>query len=292
MIFRIFQIIYERKKNKEHPILAITSDYFQSEGDPFPYLKRIADAGFTHIHWCHHWATDFIYSDHEIEQIRQWLKEFDLRLLNLHASHGKEKYWVSQNEHQRLAGIELVENRIQMTARLGGDVLIIHIPSTSPPESRTSWLGQIRKSLDQLEPYARAHSVRIALENMDGDDWEMLEILIRENDPGFLGLCFDSGHANLSGQHFEHLERLKGRLIAVHLHDNDGLTDQHKIPFSGTVDWEILTSMIAHSAYQGCVNLEVVFQETVYTDEGTFLREAHLAGEQLTVMIQAKRSIL
>ena len=276
--------------NKEHPILAITSDYFQSEGDPYPYLKRIAEAGFTHIHWCHHWATDFIYSDHDIEQIRQWFKEFGLCLLNLHASHGKEKYWVSQNEYQRLAGVELVENRIQMIARLGGDVLIIHIPSTRPPESRAAWLVQIRKSLDMLEPYARHHSVRIALENMHGDDWEMLEILIPEYDPGFLGLCFDSGHANLSGQHFEHLERLKARLIAVHLHDNDGLTDQHKIPFSGTVDWEVLASLITLSAYEGCVNLEVAIQETGYTDEDAFLRQAYLAGKRLTALIQAKRN--
>ena len=278
-------------KNKEHPILAITSDYFQSEGDPQPYLKRIAEAGFTHIHWCHHWASDFIYSDHEIEQIRQWFKKYDLRLLNLHASHGKEKYWVSQIEYQRLAGIELVENRIQMTARLGGDVLIIHIPTSRPPESRAACLVQIRKSLDQVEPYARHHSVRIALENMHGDDWEMLEILIPKYDPDFLGLCFDSGHANLSGHNFEHLERLKDRLIAVHLHDNDGLTDQHKIPLSGTVDWEVLASVIALSSYEGGVNLEVAIQETGYTDEAVFLRQAYLAGMRLTALIQAKRSV-
>jgi sugar phosphate isomerase/epimerase len=223
-----------RIKNKEHPFLAITSDYFQSEGDPRPYLKRIAEAGFTHIHWCHHWATDFIYSEHEIEQIRQWFKEFGLCLLNLHASHGKEKYWVSQNEYQRLAGIELVENRIQMTAKLGGDVLIIHIPTARSLELPAALLAQIRKSLDQLELSARRYSVKIALENMQGDHWDMLEILLPEYNPGFLGLCFDSGHANLSGHHFEHLERLKERLIAVHLHDNDGLADQHKIPFTGT----------------------------------------------------------
>jgi sugar phosphate isomerase/epimerase len=233
-----------------------------------------------------------MYPDDEIEQIRQWFKEFGLRLLNLHASTGKDKYWVSQNEYQRMAGIELVKNRLQMTARLGGDVLIIHIPSTEPPESRAMWLVQIRKSLDQLEPYARHHSVRIALENMEGDDWEMLETLISKYDPGFIGLCFDSGHANLSGHTFDHLEKLKDRLIAIHLHDNDGLTDQHQIPFSGTVDWEKLSSIIARSSYGGCVNLEVTIRESGYSNEEAFLRQAHLAGEQLSGLIQAKKSPL
>jgi sugar phosphate isomerase/epimerase len=275
----------------KNSMLAITTDYFQSEGDPQPYLKRIAEAGFTHIHWCHHWATDFIYSIHEIKQIAGWLKEYRLSLLNLHASHGKEKYWVSQIEYQRLAGIELVKNRIQMTARLGGDVLIVHIPSTKPLESRPAWLRIIRKSLVQVEPYTRSHNVRIALENMARDDWEMLETLLPEYDPGFLGLCFDSGHANLSGHDFTHLDQLKHRLIAVHFHDNDGITDQHKIPFSGTVDWNELANVVACSAYDQCVNLEVDYQDSDYQTEEAFLQHARRSGEQLTEMIQAKRMI-
>src|SRR4030066_2396333 len=154
-------------------MLAITSDYYRSIGDPRPSLKRIADAGFTHIHWCHHWNTDFLYSDHEIEEIKRWFKEYGLSLLNLHASHGNEKYWISHRNYQRLAGIGWVRNRIRMTAKLGGNVIILHIPTTEPKETRPPKLKQIRKSLDQLEPFARSHSMQIALENMTGDDFEM-----------------------------------------------------------------------------------------------------------------------
>jgi sugar phosphate isomerase/epimerase len=270
-------------------MLAITSDYVQSEGDPQPYLKRIAEAGFTHIHWCHQWETDFLYSDHEIEEIIRWFKEYGLRLLNLHASHGNEKYWISKREYQRLAGIELVQNRIEMTARLGGDVVIIHIPTTEPFESRPAWLQQIRKSLDQLEPFATHRSIRIALENMPGDDFSMLDTLLSEYEPGFLGLCFDSGHANLGGNGLEHLKRLKSRLIAVHLHDNDGVHDLHKIPFTGTVNWADLATVIASSAYTQCVNLEVVIKDSGYKDEDAFLQRACLAGEQLTTMIRSRQ---
>ena len=272
-------------------MLAITSDYIQSEGDPQPYLKRIAEAGFTHVHWCHHWYSDFIYTQSEIIQIRRWLKQYGLGLLNLHASHGNEKYWASPREYQRLAGIELVKNRIQMAARLGGEVIIIHIPTTAPLEARPAYLKQIRKSLDQLEAFSRNHSVRIALENMAGDDWEMLDTLLPEYDPGYLGLCYDSGHANLNGYGIAHLERLKERLIAVHLHDNDGNSDQHKIPFTGTVDWTDLAIVIASSAYKQCVNLEVVLRESGFKDEAAFLQHAHQAGEKLAMLIKAKQVI-
>lgn len=269
-------------------MLSITSDYFQSTGDPQPYLKRIAEAGFTHVHWCHEWFTDRIYTGEEIRQIEGWFKEYRLSLLNLHGSAGQEKFWVSSQENQRLAGIDLVQNRIEMAARLGSQVVIMHIPSTAPAEERPAWMVQIRKSLDDIEPFARRHSVIVALENMAGDDFEMLGTLLAEYDPDFLGLCYDSGHANMGGVGLDGLEPLKDRLTAVHLHDNDGMNDQHKIPFTGTVDWNRLTRIIHCSAYRECINLEVVIRATGIQDEAEFLRQSYNAGEKLAQMLDNK----
>jgi sugar phosphate isomerase/epimerase len=270
-------------------MLSITSDYFQSEGDPLPYLKRIANAGFTHIHWCHQWCTDYMYPDDEIDQIGSWLKSYGLSLLNLHATHGKDKYWVAYDETRRRAGVELVKNRILMTARLGGDVTIVHIPTMEPKEALQARMVQIRKSLDVLESIARNNGIRLAAENMDRDDFEVLETILGEYDPGYLGLCYDSGHANLGEPGLEHLKRLKNRLIAIHLHDNDGLSDQHNIPFTGMVDWPGLIKVIASSSYSQCINLEVGMRKAGYTGEVKFLKQSHLAGEKLTAMLHTWR---
>jgi len=81
---------------------------------------------------------------------------------------GRRNAGLASREYQRLAGVELVQNRIKMTARLDGDVIILHIPAAEPPGSGAAHLLQIRKSLDRLEPFARRHNVRIALENMPG----------------------------------------------------------------------------------------------------------------------------
>ena len=99
-------------------MLSITTDYVQDFGSPGPYLKRIAEAGFSHIHWCHHWHTDFVYSDPEVDQIAAWMHDYSLQLCDLHASAGVEKSWTSSREYERLAGVELVKNRIAMAARL------------------------------------------------------------------------------------------------------------------------------------------------------------------------------
>ena len=71
--------------------LSVTSDYAADRGCPEPYLRRIAEAGFTHIHWCHQWNTDFLYSGWEIAQVEQWLKELGLTLLDLHAATARRR---------------------------------------------------------------------------------------------------------------------------------------------------------------------------------------------------------
>jgi sugar phosphate isomerase/epimerase len=271
-------------------MLSITSDYVESTGNPQLYLERIAAAGFTHIHWCHHWNTDFLYSKPEIDQIERWLADYNLRLLNLHASQGKEKYWCSLLEYQRQAGVELVQNRIQMAARLGADVVIIHVPSEAGADVRQELLGPVRRSLDELLPFANRQGVRIAVENMETDDFGMLTTLLEAYDESVLGLCYDSGHGNIDGRGLDNLEKVKGRLIALHLHDNDGVSDQHKNPLTGTVDWARLARIIADSPYEKCLNLEVVIQNSGIQDQAKFLRQAHTAGEKLAGMVAKYRS--
>ena len=142
--------------------LALATDYVISTGSPEPYLKRISDAGFTHILWGHHWNDDFIYSDSEIRQIAQWCKKYGLKTLNIHASSGKEKNWISQKEYERRAGIELVKNRIYMAAQLSCKVIILHLQYE--PENKTEnklYWKTVHKTFDELSPFAKKHKVKI-----------------------------------------------------------------------------------------------------------------------------------
>jgi len=260
--------------------LSITSNYLTSEGCAEPYLRKIAEAGFSHVHWGHHWHTDYLYSDSEIIKIKKCLKEYGLRLLDLH---GPEKLWFSPLEDERLKGVELVKNRIIMTQQLSSDVVILHTENSEGVGD----LNYLRMSLDVLCPFAKKHNILIALENYR--DFEIIKKLLSEYGPEYVGLCYDSGHGNLVPNGLDFLESFKERLISVHLHDNDGNKDLHKIPFSGTVDWERLTRIMAKSAYTKCVSLETGMFHTGISSEEVFLRESYKAGEKLTKMIYKQR---
>lgn len=270
---------------------SMTSDYVKSIDSPQPYLKKIAEAGFTRVHWCHQWDTDFLYCDSEIVQIKKWLAEYGLRLNDLHATAGKEKCWVSSLEYERQAGVDLVKNRIEMAARLDTDVIIIH-PSNSSDESVVTekHRDSLLRSLDELQPFAKNHGVRFALENVMKTPF-LVNLALDNYGPDYIGICYDSGHGNfLEGSGLDWLEPRKERLIALHLHDNDGASDQHKIPFTGIVDWSRLTRIIAESPYDKAVNMECAIHKTGLATEMDFLVKSLEAAKKIEAMIEKAKS--
>jgi sugar phosphate isomerase/epimerase len=267
--------------------LSITSDYQCDWGSPEPCLRRIAKAGFTHIHWCHQWKTDFIYCDAELAQIGEWMREYGLSLCDIHASSGVEKRWMSPVEYERLAGIELVKNRIDMAARLGSNVIIMHIEQIPDvPEEVGPYWTRVCSTLDTLEPYALEKGVRIALEN--GKLPTIREIL-KKYSPDFLGLCYDCGHGNLDVGGIDDFETLIHRLLAVHLHDNDGLKDWHRPVYSGTIDWPQLTTLIAKSSYKKPPSMELNMNNTDFKDEDEYLSEMFAIGQRLAHSLEEER---
>ncbi len=257
-------------------MLSITTDYAADTGDPSAYLSAIADAGFSHVHWCHHWNTDFAYTMPEISRIKAWLDEYGLELLDLHGSAGREKAWASEKEWERQAGVELVRNRIAMTARLGGEVVIMHIPGEPGHEP-------LMRSLDEIRGFAVAHGIRIALEN---GRFEAIKHALDEYGPEYLGLCYDSGHGNHVPDGLDQLDSIKDRLISVHLHDNDGDDDLHNPLFSGTLDWRRLAGILHGSSYDKCVSMEVTMPKSGIEDEIVFLATAYWTGTKFAKMIR------
>jgi sugar phosphate isomerase/epimerase len=272
-------------------MLSLTTDYQTGIGNPQLYLKRIAEHGFSHVHWCHQWNTDFLYGEPEIAAIEGWMREYHLGLTDVHASHGIEKNWVSSLEYERLAGLELVINRMQFASRLGSDVIILHLPKAPEDEALLpAYWDLTRRTLDALQPESRRYAVRIALENLDPGHLSTVAQVFKLYGPEYIGLCYDSGHGNLAGDGLDWLEKMGDRLIALHLHDNNGVWDEHKLPFSGSIDWERLTKALAHSTYGKWISMELSQGRTGIEDEDEFLFRAYNAGVRLHKMVEGYRA--
>jgi len=116
-------------------------------------------------------------------------------------------------------------------------------------------LEEVRASLLSVADHAEACGVRLGLENRDHyyeiplPD-EMAELLALR--PGTIEYWHDVGHAaklDHLGFHdqVEWLERFATRVIGIHLHDIDGLTD-HIAPGLGSVEWSGIADFIPRDA--------------------------------------------
>ena len=294
-------------------------------------LKNIADAGFSHVHWGYDWRGEYIYTDIEMVQIKKMLDDYSLKMKGIHATEGGMHYpptyakhifgyrynnrkdYTSLNEYTRLAGVELIKNRVDLAYVVGSKEIVLHmelpyIELRKNEDYKKKYWQQVFKSFDELKTYCKIRNVKIAVENLLAplqDQIDQFDRLFARYDSDFVGFCFDSGHATLVSpdEHFVFAKRYKDRIIAIHLHDTDGIAqelrddhasllkhDKHAIPFTGVVNWNELAKIIAQSPYELPVTLEVMIKTNTYEEEMLFLKEAFVKAEKINEMVNSYRN--
>jgi len=298
-------------------------------------VKRAKECGVTHVHWVYDWEDEYMYSKHEMEYIKVLLDKYALKAKSLHATEGGvrgtfvngkkffdnrnrlkriRKDYTSKNEYMRKAGVELVVNRLELAKLIGAEDIVLHMQypyellEDNKLEKDAYW-EQVFKSFDELEKWCISNGMKIAVENMictpKEYQFEQFDKLFARYSFDFLGFTFDSGHGALMCEDtIEFAKRYQDRLIAVHLHDNQGpdlsksddpdtailASDSHAIPFTGVMDWEGLTEVIAKSPYELPLNLELVMSgEVTEEKQRDFIKSAVEAGNKLTKMVLEKR---
>ncbi len=114
------------------------------------------------------------------------------------------------------------------------------------------------KFIDSIAPLAKEMGITICIENLyDGIGGHLVEgpccngkkaaeridYINDKYGAEVLGFCFDTGHANIVGIDFEgFITTLGSRLKVLHIHDNDGISDLHQIPFTFAKSRENLSS--------------------------------------------------
>lgn len=85
----------------------------------------------------------------------------------------------------------------------------------------------------------------------------LIELVDLVNSP-HVGICWDFGHAHLTRESQpESLRRIGCRLKATHVQDNGGISDEHTLPFRGTIPWESVMPVLGEIGYQGDFTYEM-----------------------------------
>ena len=75
------------------------------------------------------------------------------------------------------------------------------------------------------------------------------------------GLCLDTGHINLLRKSFRVYVPIVGKRIkALHVHDNNGSNDEHRMPYVGTINWDDFCNSLHEVGYSGDLSFETFAQ--------------------------------
>jgi sugar phosphate isomerase/epimerase len=77
------------------------------------------------------------------------------------------------------------------------------------------------------------------------------------------------------------------RLAVLHLHDNNGEEDQHRLVFDGAVDWALAAKLIAAAPYTKPMSYEVSMRNAGIAAETAFLQQAYITGARFAEMVAA-----
>jgi sugar phosphate isomerase/epimerase len=125
-----------------------------------------------------------------------------------------------------------------------------------------------------LIPLLKKHGVVCCLENMWIQDWkskkayagacsdlgEVISYIDELNGIAgekCFGFCLDTGHLLMLGQdHCYWIEKLGKRLESLHIHDNDGVNDDHTLPYLGCGNWDRFIHGLRKINYRGNISFE------------------------------------
>lgn len=178
---------------------------------------------------------------------------------------------------------------------LGASYNVVHpkmIPGELYPAYYEDGWNLNREYFTQLIPYAQEADVKIAIENIFAIDRvkkvyfptcasrakELNQYIDHLNDIAqeerFVA-CLDTGHALIIGDTPQNMIGALGpRLKVLHVQDNNGMQDQHLMPYMGMTNWNKVTAALRRSHYTGSFNFEA---DTLFSITGTECEEAALS---------------
>jgi len=191
-----------------------------------------------------------------------------LMLENVHLPYSNaSELWTDSLKTDEL--IKIYAQGIRDCAAHNIPTAVMHITrGNEPPPMNQDGMDRIKLLVELAEKM----DVNIALENLRRPEY--LDFLLSGIDSGRLGFCYDSGHENCYTKGEDYLPQYGSRLMALHLHDNDGTDDQHLVPGEGKIDWPAVVRKLKATGYADALTFEV-------TNEFSSLRESETAEEFL-----------
>ena len=214
----------------------------------------------------------FDYRDADaLRQLAEWLADTRLELHSVHApivDAIRDGKWVgsfsnaSGDEARRRQAVDETRAALELARVVPFRYLVLHLgmPAAEKVPAGDNQPGAARRSVEDIVEAASAVNVKVAVEvipNALSTPAALCRLIEEDLEDLDLGICLDYGHANLLGDVAEAIETISGHLVTTHVHDNGGRRDDHLVPFSGRINWDVAIMSTQKVGYDGVLMLEV-----------------------------------
>jgi sugar phosphate isomerase/epimerase len=183
-----------------------------------------------------------------VNEIAQWFRSSAVLPFSIHAPlYSNEDMGrdgspgvnvVHPEKSRRIDAMDEIKRSIEVAEQIPLKYIVIHLG-----ERQDSWsprtLEHSLTALEHLRAFASPLGVKLNVENILSEVTEpahLLEIL-RIGHFTDIGVCLDTGHANINGGVAQVIAELKDHIRSAHIHDNHGEKDEHLWPGDGILDW-------------------------------------------------------
>jgi len=215
------------------------------------WLRRIWEAGIPAVEiFCARQHLDWS-NRAQVDELGHWFQDAELKLHSLHSPMYTDDVWgksgpnsvinlTEPSKPKRLLMVDEIKRVLEIAENVPCRYLIQHL-GVSGEEYDERKLDAAFSALEDIHLFASNRGVEVLLENIP-NRLSSAERLLHFLDVTHLnlGLCLDTGHANMSDGVETAYSLMAPRIRSTHLHDNDGVNDAHLFPMlaqGGTIDW-------------------------------------------------------
>jgi sugar phosphate isomerase/epimerase len=186
----------------------------------------------------------------QIAELGHWFRDSELKLHSLHSPMYTDEIWgrsgpdthiniTERKKSERIRWVDEIKRALEVAEEIPFTYLVQHL-GVGGQEFSEHAIEAGFTALEELNTFARQRGVEILLENTP-NALSTAERLRLFNNMTHLNLnyVFDTGHAHIGAGIESEFEIMKDRIRSLHIHDNNGVEDQHLFPMveGGTIDW-------------------------------------------------------
>ena len=209
--------------------------YFSEKFPLTSRIEAIKEAGFDGV----------LISYPDPEKIDQnWLKDTlkanNLKIIMIHSRYDDsvlDKFWEEGEIGDRVEADYI--KQIQNCKSFAPVDLVFHFIASK--NAKYTEIG--KKRISRMLKVANDLGVRICSENLYLADVQ--NSIMKDFASQNMRMCYDCGHENFLTPDAKYLDTWGQYITETHLHNNDGVTDQHKPIYDGSIDYNLIAKKFA-----------------------------------------------